>query len=282
MEANSTAVDYGQRRRRGLALYREIMGVDHQEPTTPRAESLIDFVYGEIWSRPGISRRERRLVTLACLAGADAHDTLGAHYYGALVTGDLDHDELLEFVLHFTVYCGWGKGEAAERTLEEQWARWHAERGTSAPARTSYPTTAIAANQDQRARDGEEEFCDVNWGGAPPRGVPYYHGGILNYVFGDMWKRPGLSRRDRRWITLACVGLDDTLVPVQSHVYSALRSGDIGYDELREMVLQFAAYSGWPKASYMQQTVDQMWARVQDEGGPGGENPHLTALLAGR
>jgi 4-carboxymuconolactone decarboxylase len=108
--------------------------------------------------------------------------------------------------------------------------------------------------------------------------VPYYHDGILHYVFGDMWRRPGLSRRDRRWITLACVGLDDTLVPIQSHVYSAMRTGDITHDEMREMVLQFAAYCGWPKASIVQATVDQQWQRVLDDGGPGGDNPHVTAL----
>jgi 4-carboxymuconolactone decarboxylase len=89
----------------------------------------------------------------------------------------------------------------------------------------------------------------------------------LNFVFGDLWKRPGLSRRDRRWITLACVGLDDTVTPIRSHVYSALKTGDIRFDEMREMVLQFAAYSGWPKASFMQQVVDESHDRVTQEAG---------------
>jgi 4-carboxymuconolactone decarboxylase len=63
-------------------------------------------------------------------------------------------------------------------------------------------------------------------------------------------------------MTLACVGLDDTLIPVRSHVYSAMKTGDVTYDEMREMVLQVAASSGWPKASFMQQTVDEEHARV--------------------
>ena len=66
-------------------------------------------------------------------------------------------------------------------------------------------------------------------------------------------------------MTIPCVGLDDSVGPIQSHVYSALRSGDITIDEMRELVLHFAAYSGWPKASFLQQTVDQMYARVVEE-----------------
>jgi 4-carboxymuconolactone decarboxylase len=124
--------------------------------------------------------------------------------------------------------------------------------------------SVISADQELRKQGGEQEFEDVNWVQAPPRGVPYYDNGILNFVFGDMWKRPGLTRRDRRWI-LACVGLDDTVGPIQSHVYSAMKSGDISFDEMREMVLQFAAHSGWPKGSFMQATVDAMHQRILDE-----------------
>ncbi|MGO9098389.1 MAG: hypothetical protein ACLP9Y_02730 [Mycobacterium sp.] len=51
-------------------------------------------------------------------------------------------------------------------------------------------------------------------------------------------------------------------------MYSAMKSGDITYDEMREMVLQFAAHSGWPKAQYMQQSVDEMHQRANEEASP--------------
>jgi 4-carboxymuconolactone decarboxylase len=260
-----TVIDYDERRRRGAELYAEIMGREPPAPTSPRTAALLDFVFAEIWSRDTISRRERRLITLACAAGADGHETLADHVYGALATGDLDYGELQEVILHFAVYCGWAKAESFERILDEQWAMLHDERGTTAPARVDEPLTSVPAEQELRKQGGEQEFADVNWVPAPPREVPYYDAGILNYVFGDLWKRPGLSRRDRRWVTIPCVGLDDSVGPIQSHVYSALRSGDISFDEMRELVLHFAAYSGWPKASFLQQTVDQMYARVVEE-----------------
>ena len=104
---------------------------------------------------------------------------------------------------------------------------------------------------EERLRNGERCFADINLVSPPGRTSPYTTGGILNFVFGEVWQRPGLSVRDRRFITLACVGVDDALLPIQSHFYAALKSCDVSYDECRELVLQFAAYSGWPKASLL-------------------------------
>lgn len=57
MAPGAHVIDHVARRRRGLQLYREIMAREHPEPTSPRAATLIDFVFAEIWSRPGLSRR---------------------------------------------------------------------------------------------------------------------------------------------------------------------------------------------------------------------------------
>lgn len=258
-------IDPQERRARGLELYRQIMAKEHSEPTTPLNATLVDFVFAEIWSRPGISRRDRRLIAMSCAAGADAFHTLGDHFFAALKTEEFTIDELREFVLHFAVYCGWPKGESAEIVLDEQWRRVNDDNGVPTPPALPYPVSDTPAEQELRKRGGERHFEAVNFVPAPPRGVPYYDDGILNFVFGDMWQRPGLSQRDRRWITVACVGLDDTVGPIQSHVYSAMKSGDISFDEMREMVLQFAAHSGWPKGSFMQVTVDAMHERILAE-----------------
>jgi 4-carboxymuconolactone decarboxylase len=104
----------------GLQLYREIVMQDHPEPTSPRSATLMDFIFAEIWSRPGLSRRERRLITLTCLGGADAHETLAAHFYGSLKSGELTLQELDEFVLHFAVYCR-GSSSLSDASRGRRW-----------------------------------------------------------------------------------------------------------------------------------------------------------------
>jgi 4-carboxymuconolactone decarboxylase len=119
----------------------------------------------------------------------------------------------------------------------------------------------------ERDRFGAEWFEYTMTTPAPPADSPYRAAGIRNFVFAEMWSRPGLDMRSRRWITLACVAAADTVVPIKSHVYAALKSGDITFEEIQEFVIHFAVYSGWPKASFVEQVAREAWERVQSEGG---------------
>lgn len=265
MSQQAEIVDYGERRARGRQLYEEIMWEPAPTITSPRVESLIDYVFAEIWARPGMDRRSRRLVTITCLAGTDSMKSLRQHMYAALASGDLTYEELQLAAVQYAVYLGFGRAETFCEVLDEQWERLHVERGEPVPVRAEEPLTPIAADQEERKQYGEEQFLVVNCVPAPPRGFAYYEAGNIAYVFGDMWHREGLSRRDRRWVTVACVGLSDAVAPIQAHVYSAMKSGDIAYEEMDETVLQFAAYAGWPKASYLQQVVIESKVRIDQE-----------------
>jgi 4-carboxymuconolactone decarboxylase len=117
-------------------------------------------------------------------------------------------------------------------------------------------------DHDERLRKGEECFVDVNLTPAPPPTSPYFQAGILGFVFGHVWQRPNLSRLDRRLITIPCVGLSDAAMPIQSHVGSALRSGDISRQEMDEIVLQFSAYCGFAKGEVLDRAVSEAWAEI--------------------
>ena len=94
---------------RGRRAYADIMTVPAPEDTSPATVNLLDFVFAEVWQRPGLTRRERRFVTLPCVAAADADQPLRDHVYAALNSGDLSIVEMQETVLHFAVYAGWPK-----------------------------------------------------------------------------------------------------------------------------------------------------------------------------
>ncbi|MER5521688.1 carboxymuconolactone decarboxylase family protein [Streptomyces sp. NPDC002763] len=239
----------------------------HEPPSaaTPFGRAARDFLYGEVWSRPGLSRRDRRWVTLTCVAAADSPQPIEDHVHAALASGDIGLEAMLEFVLHFAVYCGWPKASHVEGAIARQWDRIHRERGEQTPPWPQLGDDTLGpAAWDERLARGVEEFIDVNLTPAPPPNSPYRHAGILNFVFGHVWQRPGLTRRERRIITVASVALDDSPVPLQTHVRAALHSGDLGKEEMDEIVLQFAAYYGFAKGEALADAVETAWASKAD------------------
>jgi 4-carboxymuconolactone decarboxylase len=245
-------------------MYREVMTQEPSPPATPFDAATRAFVFGEVWSRPGLSRADRRWVTLTCVAAADAPEPIDAHVYAALNSGDIQLGAMLEFVLQFAVYCGWPKASHVEGVIRRQWARIQQERGEDPTAWPLLDDEALGLSDwPQRLARGAEEFVDVNLLPAPRPDSPYTQAGILNFVFGHVWQRPGLTRRERRIITVACVAIDDSPMPLWSHVTSALHSGDITKQEMDEIVLQFAAYYGFAKAQALSDTADEAWARKE-------------------
>ncbi|MBL7486811.1 carboxymuconolactone decarboxylase family protein [Frankia sp. AgB1.9] len=238
--------------------YREVMTIEPAAVTTPLEQFSRDFVFGEVWSRPGLSRRDRRWVTLTCVAAADAPGPIEDHVYAALNSGDIELDAMLEFVLHFAVYCGWPKASHLEMVIARQWHRIQAEQGREPEPWPVLDDATLGPNDwEARLARGVEEFVDVNLVPAPPAETPYRHAGILNFVFGHVWQRPGLTRRERRIITVACVAIDDSPTPLTTHVGSALRSGDLTKAEMDEIVLHFSAYYGFAKGEALHDAAEK-------------------------
>jgi 4-carboxymuconolactone decarboxylase len=246
--------------------FREVMTVEPPAAATPFDQATRDFVFGHVWPRPGLTRRDRRWVTLTCVAAADAPQPIDDHVYAALNSGDIALAQILEFVLQFAVYCGWPKASHVEGVIRRQRARIQAERGEdTAPWPLLDNATLGPEDWAQQVEGGAREFTDVNLVPAPKPDSPYTHAGILSYVFGHVWQRPGLSRRERRLITVASVAIDDSPVPLKTHVAAALESGDITKAEMDEVALHFSAYYGFAKGEALQASADEAWARLHGD-----------------
>jgi 4-carboxymuconolactone decarboxylase len=115
---------------------------------------------------------------------------------------------------------------------------------------------------EARTETGRRRYREVMVSDPPPPLTPYLDKGVVDSVFGELWDRPGLSRRDRRWITLACVTAAAVDEPIQQHVYAALASGDITREEFQEFVLHFAYYAGWPRASALEMAYYRAVERI--------------------
>ena len=71
---------------------------------------------------------------------------------------------------------------------------------------------------------------------------------ITRYAWGEIWSRPGLDRRTRSCITLTALVALGKLEELEMHVRAALRNG-LTQDEIKEVLLQSAIYSGVPAAN---------------------------------
>jgi len=73
----------------------------------PKLAALTEQVlFGDIWQRSELSRRDRSLITVAALIAAGRHQQLPWHFNFARENG-LTHDELSEAITHLAFYCGW-------------------------------------------------------------------------------------------------------------------------------------------------------------------------------
>lgn len=116
---------------RGMEVRRAVLGDAHVdraiERTTPFTEDFQDFItryaWGEIWSRPGLDRRTRSIVTLTALVASGREHELEMHVRAALVNG-LTADEIGEVLLQCAVYCGVpaanGAFAIAQRVVDEE------------------------------------------------------------------------------------------------------------------------------------------------------------------
>lgn len=251
---------------RGRQAFADVMTFPAPEDATPATVSMLDFVFADVWQRPVLSRRDRRFITLPCVAASDAEGPLRDHVYAALNSGDVSITEMQEMVLHFAVYAGWPKASRFNMVVDEQWGRIHRDRGEPLPPPLPLLPLDTPSDPETRLAVGEQSFKDINClPYAPTRDNPFQGAGILNFVFGEMWLRPGLGMKERRLITVACVAFQDAPYPILSHVYAALKSRDLSFDEMDELALHFAAYYGWPKASHLNQVIGEQQQRVLAE-----------------
>lgn len=113
----------------GMAVRREVLGAAHVERATAEAtdftrpfqEFITKYAWGEVWSRPGLDRRERSMITLAALTALGSEE-LALHVRGAVRNG-LSEQEIAEVLIHTAVYAGVPAANSAfavaRRVLEE-------------------------------------------------------------------------------------------------------------------------------------------------------------------
>jgi 4-carboxymuconolactone decarboxylase len=97
----------------GMAVRREVLGDAHVDRATANADDFTqpfqDFItryaWGEVWTRPGLTRAERSMITLTALATLRQDEELAMHTRAALRNG-LTPEQIREVLLQVAIYAG--------------------------------------------------------------------------------------------------------------------------------------------------------------------------------
>src|SRR6266702_954799 len=113
IERSRTHMTDQDRATHGMAVRREVLGNDHVDQaiarttdfTAPFQDLITRYAWGDIWSRPGLSRAERSMITLTALAVLRQEHELAMHVRAALRNG-LTASQIQEVLLQVAVYAG--------------------------------------------------------------------------------------------------------------------------------------------------------------------------------
>jgi 4-carboxymuconolactone decarboxylase len=107
-------MDEKDRRDAGMAMRRQVLGNAHVDrasaqttPLTAEFQDLITrYAWGEIWTRPGLDVRTRRILVIGTLIALGRFEEFRMHARAAMNEGGFTEDDLKEIVLQQAVYCG--------------------------------------------------------------------------------------------------------------------------------------------------------------------------------
>lgn len=124
-------MDERKRYDEGLKTRRAVLGDAHVDRSLknrtkfnePFQELITRYAWGEIWSRPGLPRKTRSLLTLSMLVALNRNEELRMHLKAALRLG-ISRDEIQEVLLQAAIYCGLPAANSAFHAAEEVFAQF--------------------------------------------------------------------------------------------------------------------------------------------------------------
>src|SRR5437870_7898996 len=191
---------------------------------------------GDVWKRPGLSARDRSIVTLAALIARNL--TIEMPYYLNLALDNgVKPREISEIITHLAFYSGWGNATATVAVAKDVFAQ--RKIGIDQlPAASPQPLPLDQAAEAQRASRVGEQFGKV----AP--GIVQYTTDVL---FRDLWLRPDLAPRDRSLVTVSALIASGQVAQMPYHLNRAMDNG-LTQPQASEVITHLAFYVGWPNA----------------------------------
>lgn len=155
----------------------------------PGLEKYAQGPLADLWKRPGLTPRDRSIVTIAVLIARNHRIEMPYHVNLALDNG-VQPCEISEIITHLAFYAGWANAMSAVAAAKPVFAE--RKIGTDQLPAAAAPTLLPL---DQDAEETREARVQQQFGQVAPGIVQY----TTDVLFRDLWLRPDLAPRDRAW-----------------------------------------------------------------------------------
>jgi 4-carboxymuconolactone decarboxylase len=191
---------------------------------------------GDVWKRPGLSPRDRSVVTLAALIARNQTIEMPFYLNLALDNG-VKPSEISEIITHLAFYAGWANAMSAVSVAHDVFTA----RSIGADQLAAVSPQLLALNEAAEA-DRAKRVGDLFATVFP--GMTQYTTDVL---FRDLWLRPDLKPRDRSLVTISALIANGQGAQLTSHLNIGMNNG-LTQTEAAEAITHLAFYVGWPNA----------------------------------
>jgi 4-carboxymuconolactone decarboxylase len=191
-------------------------------------------IEGGLWKRPGLSRRDRSIITVSALIARI--QTIGMlHYFNIALDSGVTASELSEIITHLAFYSGWSNALSAIPVLKGIFE----QRGIGID-QLSEPSPQLLP-LDEAAESQRASTVEKNFGAVAPGVVQY----TTDLLFRDLWLRPALVPRDRSLVTVSALIASGQVAQITYHLKRAMDNG-LTQAQASEVLTHLAFYAGWP------------------------------------
>src|SRR5262245_42648400 len=209
---------------------------DDMRSVAPALDKYQERLLGEVWKRPGLTPRDRSLVTIAALIARN-HATEMPFYLNLALDHGIAPREVSEVITHLAFYSGWAHAMSAVVAAKSVFAA----RGIGTdhlPAASPEPLTLDDKAEANRAARVGQQF-----GAAVSASVE----NTTDVRLRDLWLRPDLAPRDGSLVTVSALVASGQVPQMPYHLTLAIDS-DLTQAQAAEAIAHLAFYVGWPHA----------------------------------
>lgn len=195
-----------------------------------------EVLFGDVWVDPALSPRDRSVVTVSVLIATGKTAQLTGHLGRALDNG-VTPAEIAGVVTHLAFYTGWPNAVSSLEVIDKVFTDRGVDRAVlHAPLAASLP---VPASDAARTRTVAATIGPV---------APKLAALTNDTLFGDLWRRPDLSPRDRSLVTIAALAANGDEAGLAFHLDLGLKNG-LTRAQIGDALTHLAFYAGWPKAT---------------------------------